>query len=98
MNCFCFPAAAAQIFERLLPSIPTGQPEFGVAGDVPLQDGTADTTELDMRAGRVIFESKLTESDFTERPRSHVERYRDLETVFDSSVSHRPQAPTRATN
>ena len=39
--------------------------EFGVAGDDPLQDGSVDTTELDMRAGRVIFESKLTEADFT---------------------------------
>lgn len=70
MNCFCYPAAAAQIFQRLLPSLPTGRPEFGVAGNVPLQDGSSDTTELDMRAGGVIFESKLTETDFTERPRS----------------------------
>jgi hypothetical protein len=78
MNCFCYPAAAAQIFERLLPSLPTGRPEFGVSGNVPLQDGSPDTTELDMRAGGVIFESKLTEADFTERPRAHVERYRGL--------------------
>ncbi len=86
MNCFCYPAAAAQIFERLLPSLPTGLPEFGVAGNVPLQDGRSDATELDMRAGRVICESKLTEADFTERPRAHVERYRDLSEVFDVSV------------
>ena len=83
MNCFCYPAAAAQIFERLLPSLPTDSPEFGVDGHVPLHDGSSDTTELDMRAGRVIFESKLTEADFTERPRAHVERYRDLSEVFD---------------
>ena len=43
-------------------------------------------TELDMRAGKVIFESKLTETDFTERPRAHVERYRGLSEVFDVSV------------
>jgi len=36
MNYFCYPAAAAQIFERLPPSLPTGRPEFGVAGSVPL--------------------------------------------------------------
>ena len=86
MNCFCYPTAAAQIFQRLLPLLPVGQPEFGVAGDVPLQGGRSDTTEVDMRAGRVIFESKLTETDFTERPRGHVERYRGLSEVFDVSV------------
>lgn len=83
MNCFCYPTAAVQIFQRLLPS---GRPEFGVAGNVPLQDGSSDTTELDMRAGGVIFESKLTETDFTECPRAHVERYRGLGEVFDVSV------------
>jgi hypothetical protein len=86
MNCFCHPAAAEQIFHRLLPLLPTGRPEFGVAGNVPLQDGSSDTTELDMRAGSVIFESKLTEADFTERPRAHVERYRGLSEVFDVAV------------
>ena len=75
MNCFCYPDAAAQIFERLLPSLVTGRPEFGVAGKVPLQDRTPDATELDMRAGSVIFESKLTEADFTSRPHAHVKRY-----------------------
>lgn len=86
MNCFCYPTASTLIFERLLPLLPSGQPEFGVAGNVPLQDGSSDTTELDMRAGGVIFESKLTETDFTERPRAHVERYRGLSEVFDVSV------------
>jgi len=86
MNCFCYPSAAIQIFERLLPSLPTGAPEFGVPGDVPLANGNSDATEIDMRAGRVIFESKLTEADFTTRSRSHVERYRDLSTEFDVSA------------
>ena len=65
MNCFCYPAAAQRIFERLLPSLPVGPPEFGVAGNVPLVEGSSDDTEIDMRAGSVIFESKLTEGDFT---------------------------------
>lgn len=86
MNCFCYPGGAAQIFGRLLPSLTAGQPEFGVAGDVPLQNGSPDTTELDMRAGEVIFESKLTEADFTERPKAHVERYRDFSEVFEVSA------------
>ena len=96
MNCFCYPAAAAQIFQRLLPSLPTGRPEFGVAGNVPLQDGSSDTTELDMQAGGVIFESKLTETDFTARPRAHVERYRDLSEAFDVTVLPQTAAAYRA--
>jgi hypothetical protein len=92
MNCFCYPAAAAQILQRLLPTLPSGPVEFGVAGDVPLQNGSVDTTELDMRAGSVIFECKLTEADFTKRPRPHVERYRDLNAVFD--VTALPQTTT----
>jgi hypothetical protein len=84
MNCFCYPGAATRIFERLLPDFPTGAPEFGVDGKVPLVGDGLDTTELDMRAGKVIFESKLTESDFTERPLEHVKRYRDFAAVFET--------------
>ena len=82
MNCFCYPGAAARIFQSFLPLLSTGQLEFGVTGEVPLRNGKFDATELDMRAGTVIFESKLTEADFTECRRAHVERYRDLNTVF----------------
>ena len=83
MNCFCYPGSCARIFSKLLPELPTGPVEFGVAGRVPLCDGDTDATELDMRAGTVIFESKLTEAGFTKKPRRTVERYRDLNSVFD---------------
>ena len=86
MNCFCYPGAAVRIFQNCLPSMPTGQVEFGVAGKVPLRDGSSDTTELDMRAGKVIFESKLTEPDFTSKRSNVVEEYRDLPDVFDVSL------------
>ena len=86
MNCFCYPRAAARIFQSFLPSLSTGPLEFGVAGEVPLLDGTSDKTELDMRAGTVTFESKLAEADFKEAPRARLERYRDLENVFDVTV------------
>ena len=86
MNCFCYPGAAERILEECLPSIPTEQVEFGVAGKVPLRDGSFDRTELDMRAGEVIFESKLTEADFTSKRRKVVEAYRDLLDVFDAGV------------
>ena len=86
MNCFCFPGADARIFRSFLPSLPTGPVEFGVPGRVPLCDGNYDKTELDMRAGAVVFESKLTEADFTKAPRPHAEMYRDLNTVFDMKL------------
>ena len=66
MNCFCYPTAAQKILGEALPGLSIAEPEFGVAGMVPLRDGSADATELDMRAGSVTFESKLTEADFTE--------------------------------
>ena len=86
MNCFCYPGAATRIFQSFLPSLPTGPSElleFGVAGKVPLLNGKCDKTELDMRAGTVVFESKLTESHFYEASAGKLERYRDLYTVFD---------------
>ena len=86
MNCFCYPGSDARIFRSFLPSVPTGPVEFGVPGRVPLYNGKSDATELDMRAGAVVFESKLTEADFTNAPRPHVERYRDLNTVFDAEL------------
>ena len=86
MNCFCYPGAAARIFQSCLPSMPTGPVEFGVAGKVPLCNTKSDTTKLDMRAGKVIFEAKLTEADFTTKLRPIVERYRDLNTVFDVTL------------
>ena len=36
-----------------------------------------------MRIGHVFFEAKLTEADFTIRPRFHVHRYTGLETILD---------------
>ena len=83
MNCFCYPGSCTRIFSSLLPGLPTGPVEFGVPGRVPLYGGHANRTELDMRAGTVIFESKLTEPDFKKKSRQAVERYRDLNAVFD---------------
>ena len=82
MNCFCYPGAAERAIAALLPSVSYSTPEFGVHGEVALVDGERDTTEIDMRIGSAIFEAKLTERDFTSRPKSHVERYGRLSEVF----------------
>lgn len=40
-------------------------------------------TEIDMKLGSVLFEAKLTESDFQTQKAPIVEGYRDLKEVFD---------------
>lgn len=83
MNCFCFPGAAGQILGALGISVENESPEFGFKARLPLADHAEDATEIDMRVGSNLFEAKLTEKDFTARPKEHVHRYRDLVEVFD---------------
>jgi hypothetical protein len=83
MNCFCFPGAPQRILEKLQVASVKEEPDFGFLAKVSLADGTDDATEVDMRVGDLLVEAKLTEKDFTSRPREHVLRYRDLEKVFD---------------
>jgi hypothetical protein len=83
MNCFCYPGAAEVIFNALDIKTEHATPEFGYKARLPLKDGTEDATEVDMRVGDNLFEAKLTEKDFTARPKAHVLRYCELETVFN---------------
>lgn len=82
MNVFCFPGVVSGRVAELLGVRAGSCPAFGVAGAVPLEDGSSDATELDMQLGDTNVEAKLTESDFTRRPIAHVERYADLYEVF----------------
>lgn len=58
-------------------------PEFGFRPLIPLTSGFVERTEIDMKLGSVLFEAKLTESDFQSQKASIVEGYRDLKQVFD---------------
>jgi hypothetical protein len=88
MNIFCHP----QVFDgdtlvpavaRLLGVEPTAYPIFGIRPRVPLRSCLKDRTEIDLQLNNLFVEAKLTETSFqTARP-SLIERYRDLETVFD---------------
>lgn len=85
MNVFCCPRVFADGRVCDLLGVERGAtPEFGWRARVPLANGRADATEVDMRLGNLLVEAKLTESDFqvSTRP-EHVERYRDLAKVFD---------------
>jgi restriction endonuclease-like protein len=83
MNCFCFPGGVAQILARLSIDVSQSVPLFGFAAQLPLDDGTSDRTEIDMKIGGVIVEAKLTEADFTSKPEADVRRYRFLERCFE---------------
>jgi hypothetical protein len=84
MNVFCFPGTLKQptIF-NLLGVEPGVRPEFGVKARVPLMNGRADRTEVDMLLGDLLVEAKLTESDFQSEKLAVLHNYRDFVTVFD---------------
>lgn len=84
MNIFCFPGTLKNdgLFDLL--GVERGQiPSFGVKARVPLADGKADRTEIDMRLGDLWVEAKLTESDFQSAEADMVDRYRDFHEVFE---------------
>lgn len=83
MNIFSFPGTLQnhRLFDLL--GIERGQiPLFGVKARVPLANGKADRTEIDMRLGDLLVEAKLTESDFQSAGAEIVERYRDFYEVL----------------
>lgn len=83
MNVFCYPGALKQdLVLRFFDVGPGAKPEFGYRARVPMANGRADRTEVDMRLGDVLVEAKLTESDFQRKAAAVVEGYRDLEAVF----------------
>jgi restriction endonuclease-like protein len=88
MNIFCHPGVFSDgslnpRVANLLNVDADAQPCFGIRPGVPLRNGHLDRTEIDLHLGNLFIEAKLTESSFQNaRPRL-IERYRDLETVFD---------------
>jgi len=86
MNVFCYPGAVERISTVLGNTPNSARPDFGYAPKIALVDGTVDTTEVDMLLGDTLVEAKLTESDFTTRPKPHVFRYKALSSVFDVHI------------
>ena len=85
MNCFCFPGVFRDgRVAALLGVEPGSVPEFGVRARVPMAGDKADRTEIDMRLGNLLVESKLTEGDFQVNSRVVVQSYRDFKEVFDA--------------
>ena len=86
MNIFCCPYVADDPRVLGLLGIEAAElPQFGWRARVPLTNGLADRTEVDMKLGNMLFEAKLTESDFQTCAPAVVRGYRDFEEVFDAT-------------
>jgi len=84
MNIFCYPGMTKRRGLTLMLGTESGDlPEFGFKPRIPLTSGFVERTEIDMKLGTVLFEAKLTESDFQTQKAAIVEGYRDLKEVFD---------------
>jgi hypothetical protein len=84
MNVFCSPATLRSYALRTFLGIEHKDlPIFGYCARVPLLNGRGDRTEVDMRIGNSLFESKLTETDFQRAPKIRVHAYRDFADVFE---------------
>jgi hypothetical protein len=84
MNIFCYPGTLSNrdVFDML--GIGLGAiPEFGVRARVALGEQRSDRTEVDMRLGDLLVESKLTEFDFQSAEAAIMESYRDFAQVFE---------------
>ena len=84
MNIFCCPGVAQSQTLALKLGLEVGEvPEFGFRAHIPRHGGRVDRTEIDMKLGTLLAESKLTETDFPMQRSVLVESYRDFTDVFD---------------
>lgn len=94
MNIFCAPGVAQSPQVRAALGMDDASddlPHFGWKARVPLAGGRVDRTEVDMRWGNLLVESKLTEADFQTREAAVVEGYRDFDLVFDRDLLPRAE-------
>jgi hypothetical protein len=86
MNVFCHPRTLNHTLCSTM-NVQIGEsPIFGFRARVPLANGRADRTEVDMKLGELLVESKLTEPGFQTGRIEVVESYRDLHEVFEISI------------
>jgi hypothetical protein len=84
MNVFCCPAVTQSQAVAMNVGFEIGEvPVFGFRAGIPRDGRRVDRTEIDMKLGTLLAESKLTETDFQIQRRELVESYRDFGEVFD---------------
>lgn len=83
MNVFCYPGVLRRAQLCSLLGIEKGErPQFGFRPLLPLKKAHIDRTEIDMKVGDLLVESKLTESGFQQAREQLVVRYVDFAAVF----------------
>ncbi len=81
MNIFCHPKFPTWKGPRSILGFANEQPKFGCKPGI---EKHSSPTEIDMTLGDVIYEAKLTETDFTSKDIQTVQRvYPEMEDVFD---------------
>jgi hypothetical protein len=86
MNIFCCPYVSDDPRVLGLLGIEAAElPQFGWRARVPLKKSSADRTEVDMKLGDMLFEAKLTESDFQPVDAVVLRAYRDFDDVFETA-------------
>jgi restriction endonuclease-like protein len=84
MNIFCYRRTVRHpALTSMLGVDPGLAPEFGFRPRIPFRNGKTDRTEIDLKLGDLMIEAKLTETDFQTAPLRMIERYRDIDEVFD---------------
>jgi len=87
MNIFCYPRITrSRKLALFLGTEIDDVPQFGFMPRIPMITEIVERTEVDMKLGNILFEAKLTESDFQTQSAALVEQYRDLEEVFNCST------------
>jgi hypothetical protein len=90
MNVFCCPGVTQSRALGLKLGFEVDEvPEFGFRAGIPRDGGRLDRTEIDMKLGTLLAESKLTETDFQNQRSEIVESYRELREVFDGELLSR---------
>jgi hypothetical protein len=87
MNIFCHPRvrSSSQVL-GMLALEERALPIFGWRARVPLLDGKFDRTEVDMKLGSLLVESKLTEGSFEHCEIARMQQYADFREVFQLSA------------
>ncbi len=87
MNIFCHPGTLASLPLRALLGLDSGvKPRFGVRPKLERSRGLIDMTEIDMQAGEMMVEAKLTESGFPPARPALLDRYPLWREVFDEEA------------
>jgi hypothetical protein len=87
MNVFCCSAVTKDRTVALKLGFEAGDlPEFGFRARIPRGDKRVDRTEIDMKLGTLLAESKLTENDFQIQRSAIVEVYCGFNQVFEAAL------------